>query len=312
VHRDWRWGEEENEASIRIVLDTLAGHVPKRTLVLGSGGGRLAYDWHERAGPELTVALDFNPLLGSIAKRVTRGEQVELYEFPLAPIDADHAAVLRVLSAPNPARRGLEFVTADVHRAPFRAKSFDAIVTPWLVDILPGDFAGLCARVNRWLDDDGIWINFGSLNFHDSDPAARLSPAECIETIEQQGFSIAATGDTVIPYLCSPASRHGRRERVFSWGATRTRRAKRPDRHQALPDWIVRGNEPVPAIEHFQVAAMSTRIHSHVMSLIDGKRSIADMALLLEQQRLMPAADAEASIRGLLIRLFDESQIRRP
>jgi hypothetical protein len=36
------------------------------------------------------------------------------------------------------------------------------------------------------------------------------------------------------------------------------------------------------------------------------------MALLLEQQRLMPARDAEAAVRGLLIKLYDESQIRRP
>jgi hypothetical protein len=48
------------------------------------------------------------------------------------------------------------------------------------------------------------------------------------------------------------------------------------------------------------------------MSLIDGRRSIADIAALLEEQRLMPAREAEASVRGLLIKLFDESRVRRP
>jgi hypothetical protein len=79
-----------------------------------------------------------------------------------------------------------------------------------------------------------------------------------------------------------------------------------------LPDWAVRGQDPIPALEHFRVAAMSTRIHAHIMSLIDGRRSIADIAALLEEQRLMSAREAEASVRGLLIKLFDESQIRRP
>jgi hypothetical protein len=74
----------------------------------------------------------------------------------------------------------------------------------------------------------------------------------------------------------------------------------------------VRGRDPVPAIEQFRVTATTTRIHAHIMAMIDGKRSIADMAVLLEQQRLMPARDAETAVRGLLIRLYDESQIRRP
>jgi len=84
------------------------------------------------------------------------------------------------------------------------------------------------------------------------------------------------------------------------------------ERHQSLPDWIVRGRDPIPAIEQFRVTATTTRIHAYIMSLVDGKRSIADMAALLERERLMPARDAEAAIRGLLIRLYDESQLRRP
>ena len=99
---------------------------------------------------------------------------------------------------------------------------------------------------------------------------------------------------------------------MLSWCAAKRTHRKKLERHQALPDWIVRGRDPVPAIEQFRVTAATTRIHAFIMSLIDGKRSIADMAAELERQRLMPSRDAEASIRGLLIRLYDESQIRRP
>lgn len=312
AHRDWCWGDDENAASIAIVLDAMGQKSAGRTLILGSGAGRLAYDFHQQTDASATIALDFNPLLSLLGRDIAAGQTIELYEFPFAPLDGEKAAILRELRAPSPARAGLDFVIADVHRAPFSPKSFDTVVTPWLIDILPGDFAELCARVNFLLDDNGLWVNFGSLNFHQADPAAQLGPEECLALVEQQGFELNMHADTVIPYMSSPASRHGRREKVLSWGAEKRKHLKKLKRHQSLPEWIVRGKEPIPALEHFRVAAMSTRIHAHIMSLIDGRRSIADIAEMLEQQRLMPARDAEVSVRGLLIKLFDESQIRRP
>ena len=47
------------------------------------------------------------------------------------------------------------------------------------------------------------------------------------------------------------------------------------------------------------------------MSLIDGKRSLRDMAILMEAQRLMPAKEAEAAIRGFLIKMFEEASSSR-
>ena len=312
VHRDWCWGSEENEASIAIVLDALGERPAGPALVLGAGAGRLAYDFHQRTDAAATIALDFNPLLALTGSRIAAGETIELYEFPLAPLDAAHAAVLRTLAAPEPARPGLDFVIADVHRPPFGQKRFATIVTPWLVDILPGSFAELAARINHLLDDDGIWINFGSLSFQQSDPAAQLGPEECLAILEEEGFSATVSKDTEIPYLCSPASRHGRRETVLSWRTQKSRHRKKLERHQALPDWLVRGRDPIPALEHFRVAAASTRIHAEIMALVDGRRSIADIARLMEQHRLMPQQEAEVSIRNLFIKLFDESRIKRP
>ena len=87
--------------------------------------------------------------------------------------------------------------------------------------------------------------------------------------------------------------------------------AKQPSRHQALPEWIVAGREPVPALPAFQSQAMSTRIHAFIMSLIDGKRSLKDMAKVMEEQQLMPAKEAEAAIRGFLIKMFEEASSSR-
>ena len=306
MHRDWCWGEAENEASFDVLATLLREEPPGNVLVLGAGAGRLAYDLHMRTTATVTAVLDFNPLLLIVADRVTRGEAVELYEFPLAP--RAEPALLRTLSAPVPAREGLVHVLADAHRPPFRGGAFDTVVTPWLVDILPERFDLLCARVNTLLDDGGRWLNFGSLNFHGADPAARYGMDECLAALEENGFIDVAVDEREIPYLCSPGSRHARRERVVAWAARKQRDVKKVPRYQALPEWLVRGTEPVPLGDSFRSQAAATRIHAFLMALIDGRRSIKDMAKLVVDQRLMSAAEAEPTIRSFLIKMYDDSR----
>jgi uncharacterized protein YbaR (Trm112 family) len=310
IHRDWSWGQEENEASFGIVRDALRGASPGKTLVLGAGAGRLAYDLHMRTDSTATVVLDFNPFLLLLAQRITRGETVELYEFPLAPMNIEQHAVLRTLSAEAPCREGLHYILADAHRPPFAKGSFDTIVTPWLVDILPERFEHLCRRINSLLADNGRWINFGSLSFHTADPTLRYSTEECAEIISASGFDTPAMTNTAMPYLCSPASRHGRREQVLGWSAIKQRSVPAPPRHEALPDWIVRGKQPVPLLESFQQQAGSVRIRAFAMSLIDGRRSLQDMAQVLVNQNLMSYEEAEGAIRGSLIKMYEASRRR--
>jgi SAM-dependent methyltransferase len=306
IHRDWCWGEAENEASFDAVAQLLVDTAPGRVLVLGAGAGRLAYDLHQRTAAAVTAVLDFNPLLLIVADRVARGETVELYEFPIAP--RGEAAVLRALSAPAPARSGLVHVAADAHRPPFRRGAFDTVVTPWLVDILPERFDLLCARVNALLADGGRWLNFGSLSFHDADPAARYGLDECRAALDENGFGDVAVDEREIPYLSSPASRHSRRERVVSWSARKRRDVKKVPRYHALPEWLVRGAEPVPLGDSFRSQAAATRIHAFLMSLIDGRRSIKDMAKLVVEQRLMTPDEAEPAIRSFLIKMHDDAR----
>ena len=306
IHRDWCWGDAENAASFDVVATLLGGADPGRVLVLGAGAGRLAYDLHVRTTASLTAALDFNPLLVMVADRVTRGATLELYEFPLAPRGA--AAVLRALAAPAPARAGLVHVLADAHRPPFRRGAFDTVVTPWLIDILPERFDVLCARVNTLLRDGGRWLNFGSLSFHDPDPALRYGLDECRAVLEEHGFGDVAVEEREMPYLSSPASRHARRERIVSWSARKRRGAKKVPRHHALPEWLVRGTEPVPLGDSFRSQAAATRVHAFLMTMIDGRRSIKDMAKLVVDQGLMSVAEAEPAIRSFLIKMYDDSR----
>jgi hypothetical protein len=313
LHRDWAWGDAENEASLALIRSTASGHSHwGRTLVLGAGSGRLAYDVHMQCGPQLTVAADFNPLLLFVARDVTRGATLELYEFPIAPQRlADHV-VLRSLAAPQPVRAGFYIVAADALRAPFATTAFDTIVTPWLVDIISEDFLRFAAQVNALLRPGGCWVNFGSLAFAQGKRAQRLSFEETLDSVGRSGFGEPAIGEQRIPYMCSPSSRHARMEMVVAWCAQKECAAPVVPDDGPMPEWLVMSDLPVPQLEDFKVQAVATRIHAFLMALIDGRRSVKDMALMLVEQRLMAQEDAEPAVRRFLTRMYDDSRGRGP
>jgi uncharacterized protein YbaR (Trm112 family)/ubiquinone/menaquinone biosynthesis C-methylase UbiE len=309
IHRDWSWGKEENDASLKQIRAVLHDHAELgNVLILGAGAGRLAYDIHTQLNCTSTVAMDFNPLLMLVAKAVTSGKSLSLYEFPIAPLALDDDAVLRKLDAPEVADENFHLVLGDALRPPFPDQSFDTVVTPWLIDIISEDLPALSARINSLLKQNGRWVNFGSLAFASPERARRYSPEETKAIIAENGFSDPYVSQATIPYMSSPASRHGRQERVFSFSAYKEREAKKPARHVALPDWIVTGKEPVPLTPSFRQQAMTTQIYSFIMSLIDGKRSIKDMAIILEKQKLMSKQEAEPAIRSFMTKMYDDSQ----
>lgn len=311
LHRDWCWGDDENRRSHDLVNAAIGSDTPRRMAVLGAGGGRLAYDLHQTQTPKLTVAVDFNPLLAFAAERIMRGESLALHEFPIAPLDSESVVCPRTLRAPQPVADGFHNVLANVLRAPFKPQSFDLLVTPWLGDVLPEPLPLQAARWNNLLEPGGRWIWFGSHVFRTASPVHRFSIEETTEIVEAAGFSRPDIVEAEIPYMVSPANRHARSERVVVMTMTKRKDATPAPRYVALPDWLVRTDLPVPTNESFQSQAMSTRIHAFLMSMIDGQRTISDMAELMESERLMPKAEAEATLRNFLIRMYEESQSYR-
>ncbi len=310
VFRDWSWGAAENAASLSALQASLEADKPNRVLVLGAGAGRLAYDLHQALAPALTVALDVNPYLTSVARTLADGHSLTLVEFPRAPVNAQAVAVERDLRAPRPAAAGFEVVLADATRAPFRPGSFDLVVTPWLLDVISVAPAEMLARINPLLKAGGTWLLHGSLAFEQADPLLRPDVEELMELAAEAGFGNVSWSEAEMPYLDCPQSRHGRRESVVTLRATKTGDAPELPRGQALPDWLARGREPIPLTPAFQTQAMTTRMHAFTMTLIDGKRSLRDIAGIFEEQQLMTAGDAEVAIRGFLLKMFDEAARR--
>jgi hypothetical protein len=52
---------------------------------------------------------------------------------------------------------------------------------------------------------------------------------------------------------------------------------------------------------------LEMRVLGFVVSLVDGRRSIRDIADVLAERRMMTAEEAEPAVRGVLARLYAES-----
>ena len=311
LHRDWVWGAAENEASFELLMELASGHEPGRTLVLGTGASRLAYDFHLRAGPSLTVGVDINPLLLLAARRIVNGSPVSLYEFPLAPRRLDDHAILRQLVAEKPVDERFHLLFADALRAPFARESFDTVITPWFIDIIAADLAELAPRINRLLRAGGRWLNFGSLSFGHREAALCYTREETLEILREQGFECAVEREAELPYMRSPASRHARLETVVAFTAVKREAAAQPPEHRALPEWLLDEARPVPLLPQFEMTAVATRIYAFVMSLIDGRRSARDIAQVLVAQKLMTAEEAGPAVRAFLTRMHEDARASR-
>jgi hypothetical protein len=310
LHRDWSWGDEENQAAVNELRALLGGSLDGlgRVLVQGAGAGRLAYDLRAASDAALVVATDFNPLLLFAARELFAGRTVELYEFPIAPRSIGDHAVLRRLAAPAPAKAGLELVAADALHPPFADGAFDTVVTPWFVDIIGEPFARVAARVNLALKPGGRWLNFGSLAFSRAAHAEKLSLEEVASYMPKAGFGGFETREASIPYMRSPASRHARVETTISWVANKVGPPAEAPRARVLPEWLLQPDKPVPRTPAFEMQAISSRVHAFLLALINGERSMRDMARVLVEQRLMSAQEAEAQVRLFLARLHEESE----
>ena len=310
LHRDWCWGEAENEAAYRILDAALGPEPPGRTLLLGVGAGRLAFDLALRRRPQPLLAADINPLFLAAVQRLFAGERLELYEFPLAPRDIGSHAVLRTLQAPCAMPGDCQLVFADVSHGPFAPGAFDTVITPWLIDVLDEDLATFAARVNGWLRPGGRWVSTGSLAFVSDQPARRYALEEVVELVAAAGFAAVAPSEEQVPYLCSPASRHGRLETLVTFAARKREEVPRPPPPRRRPDWLEHTDRPVPLLAELQGRQLEMRVLAYVASLLDGRRSIRDIAGTLAEQRLMTVEEAEPTVRAFLARLHDEARSR--
>jgi hypothetical protein len=313
VFRDWSWENGENEKRFECVGRTLqaARFKAGRMLTLGAGACRLSYDLHRHYRPELSVALDWNPLLIFIAARVIHGDTVAFHEFPVAPLDKASVAVARTCAAPEPIRAdgAFMFVLADAMDSPFKADSFDTVVTPWVIDSIPQDFVDFVRVVNRNLKIGGVWLNTGSLAFFHRNEAWCYSEEEVLKLVTANGFEVMTAERVDIPYLQSPVSAHGRVERAFSFSARKIAAAESPKLPRYLPSWLLEPDRVVPDLDEFVAAAAHQLVKAYVLAAIDGKRTVDEIAWLIARRYELQHSEAKGAVQRILIELYESSSI---
>jgi hypothetical protein len=55
---------------------------------------------------------------------------------------------------------------------------------------------------------------------------------------------------------------------------------------------------------------LALRVRGYVASLVDGRRTLAEIAARLVEERLLPPEEATGIVRDYLLRLHEEAQLR--
>lgn len=315
IFRDWAWDNGENDAlleAVARVMDADPRSDVGSVLTLGAGACRLPYDVHRRYEPRMSVALDMNPLLLQVASRVIQGETLPLYEFPIAPLNQSSYAVLQACAVPAAITdANFHVVLGDALNLPFAKESFDTIVTPWLIDIVPQDLRVFLPHINECLTDGGVWVNTGSLAFFHRDESWCYSEEEVVELLEESGFELLASERRTIPYLKSPHSAHGRTEDVFSFIARKLRAVDSPRRMPYLPDWVLDTSRPVPASNETAVRSSNHLLTAQILAAIDGKKTIARIGRMLARQYGLGTPETIHAVRQVLINVWEDAMSER-
>ncbi|MBX7230776.1 MAG: carnosine N-methyltransferase family protein [Bdellovibrionales bacterium] len=297
LHRDWCWGDEENKISLDLIMDLNSSRNLGHVLILGSGASRLAYDLSLQVqSDQIIVALDINPLLLLFGKKMSSGASLEFYEFPIAPLSLDLVAVKGVCGGVTPAPQNLIWMLADGMNLPFLAGTFDTVITPWFVDVIPQKLDQMAKRINSVLSDQGQWINFGPYGFLNFPLAQQWSFEEAQEIVKSQGFHLKKEKRAIVPYLQSPHSGQKRTESIWCFLADKIASMEKPSPFYYDPEWIRNVNLPLPGPDYFKQYIFATELQSHIFSKIDGKKSIIDLAQFLAESQGLSPLTAQAAL----------------
>jgi SAM-dependent methyltransferase/uncharacterized protein YbaR (Trm112 family) len=314
ILRDWAWdhtGGRENQQACDLVAATLGGDTNLgRVLVLGAGPCRLAYDLHTRFGARLTAALDLNPFLLLAARQVLVGGGLRLYEFPADPRGLDTVCVDHELRAPGPAPESFHFVLADGFVPPFRPGSFDTVVTPWFIDVVPRDIRESIPLIHRLLAPGGRWLMYGPLSYPKEHPhAQRYSYEELYDLVRLGAFDLGPPTITTIDYMHSRASARGKTAEVLTFAA-RKREATSGPPDQDPPAWLLLGHLPIARFPGLASYQPEHPMLGYLAGLIDGKRTLEDLAARMVQDHGARPDAVLAGTRAALSLLWQSA--RRP
>jgi SAM-dependent methyltransferase/uncharacterized protein YbaR (Trm112 family) len=282
LFRDWAWGDREAGITRQLVQRLISDPVG-RLAVYGAGAGRLALDAHQAFGPTQTWALDLNPLPLLVAERLRLGETVTLPEFPVAPHSLDDVVIERALRGPALVQAGFSFLFADAQKPPFAEGSLDTVLTSWFIDATDRSVRQTAAAINRVLRPGGVWLNLGPLRFKEA-LAVNFSIEEVWDIASDSSFELLRRERDEVPYFDSPVSGARRFETVFSFAARKVGTVAPSAELDSPRPWLADLSLPVPLTPELAQLGQKSIFVGSVITLIDGARSLTDIAG--EMQRL--------------------------
>jgi SAM-dependent methyltransferase len=235
IFRDWSGealSEQENQLDRNLMRDLLSQQTDlsttsaKKILVLGSGAGRSAAEL-SLLYPSCEIwAVDINPVLLFISQQILAGAQQTLPDITYAPIDEEDVVVSYTIANRLAASPRLRLACADIYALPFFDESFDLVLTPWLIDILPKPLALAVQSINRVVKTGGIWLSYGPFGFFEVDADERPARSELAALIEKDGFHLENSKTQDVPYLHNRHSTFKRNENIFAFVARKNASAK--------------------------------------------------------------------------------------
>jgi SAM-dependent methyltransferase len=318
LYRDWGWPADaagENERALASVV-SVAGEEPLgRTLVLGAGACRLAYDLHRRYPGTETVVVDLDPLLFTAAHTVVRGGSLVLREANLEIGELAQSSREWRLSAQEgglPEDR-FHFLIADALEPPFAHASFDSVLTPWFLDQAGGDVRDLISTIHRMLRPGGRWLDLGPLLYPPEVPIGlRFGREELFELAARAGFRVERWRTDSVPYLVSKLNGRGKVEWVLAFAATRLAEPA-PSAGAGPPPWLTFHHLPVPTFPGQSLAGAARHGYPLVAAAIDGHRSVDDIAREIARQArdpTVPLARIRDAVRECLREIHPECGAR--
>jgi SAM-dependent methyltransferase len=149
-YQDWG-GTSAFDTVARLVGDALRGHGAdtRSVAVLGAGAGGLAY--HLASTFDTVHALDLSLPTLLVAKSILDGDEIEVH---LQKANWKSATLRRG----GPHLTNIRLAVGDASLIPLATGSVSAVVTQYLMDIVPDTMAAM-SEIRRVLMPSGVWVN---------------------------------------------------------------------------------------------------------------------------------------------------------
>jgi hypothetical protein len=122
-----------------------------------------------------------------------------------------------------------------------------------------------------------VWINLGPLRFH-SVLSRSYTIEEVLELVAGSAFELLSQDRQDLPYFDSPVSGSRRTDLVFRFAARKTAEAGDVDIPNPVPPWVTNPLLPIAITPSLIALGRTSMFTTGVLSMIDGQRSVVDVA----------------------------------